>query len=544
MTFSANHQPLNAIDQAIGQKLMVTFEGPTPSADFLTTLTQQHLGGVTLFRDLGNIVDPAQIRTLTTMLQEAAATAGQPPLLIAVDQEGGQLMPISNGPTRFPGNLALGATGSVELAQQAGYALGRELAAIGINVDYAPACDVNSNPKNPVISTRSFGEDSLQVADLSAAMVTGLQAAGVAATAKHFPGHGDTATDSHHETPVVSHDEARLRQVEWPPFRAAIGAGVQLVMLGHIALPTLQEGAVLPASLSSHIIIDRLRGELGFSGVTITDSLDMGAIRQGPGLLIDAVAAAAAGEDLLLLKTDPLTQQRLYEALLQAVQRGLLSRSEILISAGRIAALKQWLDPTPRPALEIVGCGEHRALADEIAAQSITLVRDEARRLPLRLSAEDRVAVIIPEPTDLTPADTSSQVTCRLADAIRRRHTRTIDFTLSHQSTETDIVALRQEISDYDLVIVGTLNAYTQAEQAALVNVLLASDLPMIVVAMRMPYDLQAFPTAPTYLCSYSILEPSMEAVAQVLWGERPASGRLPVSIPSLYPVGHQVEPQ
>jgi len=187
------------VEQAIGQKLMLSFAGIEPSAEILAALKRQHVGGVALFRAL-NVENPAQVRTLTAALQQAAAETGQPPLLVAADQEGGQLMALGNGPTPFPGNLALGATGSEDLAQRVGTAIGRELAAMGINVNFAPVCDVIINPQNPVVGTRSFGEDPRLVARLSAAKIRGIQAAGVAATAKHFPGHGDTTLDSHDGT--------------------------------------------------------------------------------------------------------------------------------------------------------------------------------------------------------------------------------------------------------------------------------------------------------------------------------------------------------
>jgi beta-N-acetylhexosaminidase len=283
------------IEQAIGQKLLLTFEGPTPSPEILETIRRHHLGGVTIFPGLGNTESAAQVRELTAALQAAARESGQPPLLIGVDQEGGQLSPIRQGSTLFPGNLALGAAGSVELARQVGRAIGRELAAVGANLNYAPACDINSNPANPVIGTRSFGEEPALVASMAAAMVDGLQAAGVAATAKHFPGHGDTASDTHHGAAIIPHGLERLARVELPPFEAAIDAGVKLVMAGHVALPHLHNGLIIPATLSGPLMRGLLRDKLGFTGVTVTDCMDMGAIEQGDGLVIDSIARRRQG---------------------------------------------------------------------------------------------------------------------------------------------------------------------------------------------------------------------------------------------------------
>lgn len=525
------------LEQAVGQKLMLSFVGRELPATMRRTLQQQHVGGVTLFRSL-NVSDPAQVRQLTAELQRAAAETGQPPLLIGADQEGGQLMAVG-GTTCFPGNLALGATGSTDLSYQTGYALGLELAAMGINVNYAPDCDVNINPHNPVIGTRSFGEDPALVARLGSAMIQGLQAAGVAATAKHFPGHGDTAADTHHGLAVVAHDRRRIQQVEIPPFAAAIAAGVRLVMSAHIAFPAFDGGATLPATLSPMLLRGLLRRELGFEGVIISDALEMGAIMQGPGLVIDALASAAAGVDLLLLNADETIQQNVYSGLLQAARRTLLDPQDVCASAERVLVLKRWLSTLSQPSLDVIGSDEHQALAREIAARSVTLVRDDAQLLPLRPAPDARLAVIVPQPIDLTPADTSSYVSCTLTEAVRRHHANADEFIVSADPTGAEIDGLCARIDDYDLVIVGTINATMQPGQAALVNALLASGVPTVVVALRMPYDLISYPTAPTYLCSYSILQPATDALAQALWGQIPFEGRLPVSIPGLYGLGH-----
>ncbi len=530
------------LEQALGQMLMSSFAGSEPSPEFLKTLQAQHVGGVTLFRSL-NVETSAQVCALTAALQKAAADTGQPPLLIAVDQEGGQLMTIGEGATPFPGNMALGATGSAELAYQTGYAIGRELAALGINVNYAPVCDVNVNPDNPVIGTRSFGEDPALVARLSAAMVDGQQAAGIAAVAKHFPGHGDTATDSHHSTPILPHDEARLRQVELPPFAAAVQAGVKMIMTAHIGLPALNGGSDMPATLSAAILRKLLRRELGFEGVVISDALEMKAIEQGAGLGIDAIAAVAAGVDMLMLNADINDQQIITSALRQALRRTLIAADDVRASAGRILALKRWLDEQTQPPFEVLGCAEHRALALEIAARAITLVRDDVQRLPLRLSSDARLAVIVPRPADLTPADTSSYVVPALADAARRYHSAVDAIIAPLNPSDADVAGLQERVSGCDQVIVGTINATAHPGQAALVNALLADGIPTTLVALRLPHDLVSFPTAPTYLCTYSIQPPAMEALAGALWGERAPEGRLPVSIPGMYASGHRHVP-
>ena len=237
------------IEQAIGQKLLLAFRGKDrPSDEIIRALREYRAGGITLFRAF-NIDRPSQVRQLAEQLQSLARDLNLPPLLMGLDQEGGQLMAVGEGTTPLPGNMALGATGSVELARRAGEVLGRELAAMGINFGYAPCVDVNINPDNPVIGIRSFGEDPVQVSKLAVAMIEGIQSQGVAATAKHFPGHGDTASDSHHGVPSVPHALERLKTVEFPPFQAAIKAGVRAVMTAHLALPAVDGPEAGPSDI-------------------------------------------------------------------------------------------------------------------------------------------------------------------------------------------------------------------------------------------------------------------------------------------------------
>ncbi|HMA36581.1 MAG TPA: glycoside hydrolase family 3 protein [Chloroflexia bacterium] len=525
------------LEQAIGQKIMIGFPGQMPSPELVALLKQQHLGGLTLFRAL-NVESPAQVRRLTAALQQIAATAGQPPLLIGADQEGGTLLALAET-TPFPGNMALGATGSPELARQTGYAIGQELAAMGVNVNYAPVCDVLINPQNPVVGTRAFGEDPAAVARLAAAMVTGLQAAGVAATAKHFPGHGDTTADTHHGAVMSFHDEAHVRQVDLPPFAAAVQAGARLVMTAHVSVPALTGGVEVPATLSPAILRGLLRGDLGFQGVILSDALNMHAIQQGPGLAIDAIAAAMAGVDLLMLTEIGGDQQWIYAALLQAAQRGLLPMEEVYNSVERVLALKSWVGAQIQPSLEVIQSPEHTALAFEVAAQALTLVRDTSQQLPLHPPAAARLLAIVPQPEDLTPADTSSYVTPALARALRRYHPAVDELIIPMEPADADVAALSEQAARYDLVVIGTINATLHTGQAALVNQLLARGVPTVAVALRLPYDLTAYPQAPTYLCTYSILECAMDALAQALWGQRPCSGGLPVSLGDMYPLGH-----
>jgi beta-N-acetylhexosaminidase len=530
-----------SLEHLVGQRLLWSFNGKAePPAEFTSALKRGQVGGVNLFRAL-NIDRPDQVRRLIDQLQATAREAGLPVLLITADQEGGQLIGLGDQTTPFPGNMALGATRSIDLAQRVGYAIGREAAALGVNVNFAPVCDVNINPNNPVIGTRSFGESPELVSSLAAAMITGLQAAGVAATAKHFPGHGDTASDSHYGTPLITHSQERLRRVEFPPFRAAIEADVKLIMTAHIAVSTFDQDSNLPATLSKKILSDVLRRELNFNGVITTDAMDMQAVMPNgySDIATVSVAAAAAGSDLLLL-TSFIDQVSIYAALLKAVQAGQIDRSDFQRSIERIAALKNWIAAQPaRPSLEVVGSAEHQQLANEVAERSITLVRDEAQRLPLKLSDDDRVAVILPQPQNLTPADTSSYVVPALARRLRKRHAKTDQFIIPLDPSEADVAALVQTARHYNLIIVGTINAGEHAGQAALIKHLIEQNIATIAVALRLPYDLQAYPNAPTFVCTYSVLNSSMEALAKALLGEIPFSGKLPVSIGTQHPIGY-----
>ena len=517
------------LEHAVGQKMLAAFKGYEPSAELLNLLARAQIGGVTLFRSL-NVRDPRQVRELTTALQEAAAKSGQPPLLVGADQEGGQLLAIA-GTTPFPGNMALGATRSPELARRAGFAVGRELAAMGINVNYAPVCDVNVNPQNPVIGTRSFGEDPVQVGFFAAATIEGLQEAGVAATAKHFPGHGDTATDSHYGTPVLPFSEERLDRVELPPFKAAISAGARLIMTAHIALPGLTGGLDVPATLSPEIMRTLLRDRLGFRGVTISDAMNMGAMEEGLGLVVDCIGAAAAGVDLLLLADCGEGFAAVYAAVLQAARRGLLAQRETVESAQRVLDLKSWISQQEQPGMEVVNSKEHRALAYEIAAQSVTLVRDRAELLPLSLGPDARIALVMPRPADLTPADTSSYDAPVLAEMLRRHHPNVDEIEVSINPAPSDTSAILRQTEGYDLVIVGTINAFQHPGQAALVRMLLETTGKVITVALRLPYDLLAYGNASTYICTYNLQPPSMEALADALWGRIPFRGQLPVTV-------------
>ncbi|HEX6331489.1 MAG TPA: glycoside hydrolase family 3 N-terminal domain-containing protein [Actinomycetota bacterium] len=515
---------------------MLAFEGTTLADDVRALFAETHAAGVTLFAP-DNVRTIGQVRELCEGLQALGGVRG--PLLIAIDQEGGQLLGLGKESTPFAGNMALGAAGDEELAERVGAAVGRELRAAGVNVNYAPVADVATDPGNPSLGIRSFGDDPAAVGRLAAATVRGLRSAGVAATLKHFPGKGDAAVDPHHEIPLLDLDRDRLRAVELPPFRAGIEAGADLVMIGHYDVPKVTGRPGLPSSLSEAIVTDVLREQLGFGGVVISDALDMGALPQDDLRSIDALAALRAGVDLLLLTADPSLREGIRDGLRRAEQRELLDPQASEASDRCIEALRRWLASFDDPPLTVVGSDGHRALARELAERSVTLVRDDAGALPL--SPDARIAAVMPAPRDLTPADSSSAVTAGLEPALRRHADRVDGFVTGHPPEAEEIASLRGRARDYDAIVVGTIDAFRDPRQADLVAALVETGVPVVAVALRTPFDLAAYPGAPTYTCTYGILAPSLEALADAVFGRRPFRGRLPAAIPGLYPTGHGI---
>jgi beta-N-acetylhexosaminidase len=308
-------------------------------------------------------------------------------------------------------------------------------------------------------------------------------------------------------------------------------------MTGHFALPDLD--ADLPASLSPAVLRDLLRGQLHFDGVTVTDALDMRALAQGSAQIVDAIVALRAGEDVLLGTADEAAIERLEEGLVQAQRRCLIDDDDDSAARRRLEDLREWVGRHDQPPLDVVGCADHQALAAELARRSITLVRNDDELLPLKPTADARIAVVQSMPADLTPADTSSTVPPTLASALRRRLPGVEEILLPAAPGEAEIAGLGERLAPFDLVVVGTFSAHLQPAQAALASAVLASGKPTVTVALRTPWDLLAYPSAGTHVASYGILPPSMEALAAALLGEAPFAGRLPVAIPGLHPRGH-----
>jgi len=513
---------------------MLAFEGTALPADVAARLASAPSAGITLFR-FANVASPGQVRELTDAIRRASAA----PPLIGADQEGGQFLGLGAGTTPFAGNMALGAVGDAVLAERVGRAIGLECRALGVNLAYAPVCDLASNPANPAIGIRSFGDDPSAVATLVAATVRGLQSAGVAAGLKHFPGIGDAADDSHHSLPALDAGPDELAARELLPFRAGIGAGARVVMSAHLALPRLTGEPGLPSTLSRRVMTELLRAELGFEGVSITDALDMGALSQGPNLVIDVLAALAAGVDLLMTAPDAEARARIESGLAHAGVRRLIDRDGAAKSAERVATLHAWLAGFDDPDLDVVGCRAHRDLADQLAERSMTLVRDDDGVLPLRLPPGGRLLAIQPRPTDQTPADTTSAVAPGLAAALRQRFGAVDEIVVDHAPSAAEIAAVREAAAGHAAVVIGTTAAHLERAQARLVDAVLSTGRPTVTVALRTPFDLAAYPAARCHVAAYGIVPPTLRALAAAVAGEAGFPGRLPAAVPGLHPTGH-----
>lgn len=530
-----------SLEEQIGQLLVVGFPGTTPSAEILDLIQRQHVGGIILFSR--NVQDTHQLFELTTSLQKAAREAGHRyPLFIAIDQENGLVQRLGRGSTIFPGSMALGAINSPELTYEIEQATGQELAALGVNLNLAPVVDVNNNPANPVIGVRSFGEDPQAVARLGAAAVKGYRSAGIMSCLKHFPGHGDTATDSHLALPRITHTMERMEAIELVPFRCGIEAGADCIMIAHIAFPELiKEDGSLAATVSPTIVRGLLREQLGFEGVIISDCLEMDAIAETIGIARGSVLALQAGVDLVLISHLYPRQQAGLQAIKQAAQTGELSPEVIRQAAERVLHLKErflsWEKLPTEDALSIVGSEPHAKLRDRAYALSTTLVRNEDNLLPLHLEPEQRMLVVFPQRDAWTKVTDRGYAPEFFVTSLLKRHPQVTALPVHPHATPSDYEALERAAQEAAITLVVTVNAYLDKQQTALMQRLLQARRRVIGLAVYNPYDLLAFPQLGTYLATYEFSKPAFESATRVLFGEIAAQGRLPVSLPGLYPL-------
>lgn len=515
------------VEEKVGQLLFVGFGGTVMDETIAAFLDDKKPGGVALFS--------RNIRTLRQTLQlirdvREHDPAGIP-MFISVDQEGGNVVRLTRGATILPSAMALGAAGSEELARRVGKALGRDLRIIGFNMNLAPVLDVNSNPNNPVIGIRSFGESPELVGNMGVAYVKGLQSEGVAAVAKHFPGHGDTSNDSHFEMPVLPHGKKRLFEVELLPFARAMAEGLDAVMTAHIALPAIAEGPDMPATVSENVLGGILREELRYDGLVITDGLEMHGIVKRYGSGEAAVRAILAGADMVMILWLPEKKDEVHKALLEAVRSGRISQERLDSAVRRVLTAKarrglfgQELVPVPE-ALRLLADESHRAVVEEVAARAVTLVKNEGEVLPLRRDA--RVLVV----------STERLFQQELVRALPKAISLPLSSSPSQTRVELEAERAAKLAQKADVVVVGILGA----EHARLVERMrrAAPKTPIVIVSFGSPYLLSRFPDVEGYLCAFGFRAESERAAARVLLGEAEPKGRLPVRLPTGQGLGH-----
>ncbi|MGX1853481.1 glycoside hydrolase family 3 N-terminal domain-containing protein [Streptomyces sp. NPDC055299] len=510
-------------------------------------IAKYHVGGIIYFGWAHNTREPHQIADLSNGIQKAAAAQRVPvPVLISTDQEHGIVARVGAPATLFPGAMALGAGGSREDAGTAATIAGQELLAMGIRQDYAPDADVNVNPANPVIGVRSFGADPQAVARMVAAEVKGYQGAGIASCAKHFPGHGDTDTDSHVGLPYIHHTAEEWERLDAPPFKAAIAAGIDSIMTAHIVVPAFDKSED-PATLSRPILTGILRERLGYDGVVVTDSLGMEGVRVKYGDARVPVLALKAGVDQLL---NPPDLSLAHAAVLRALADGELTERDLDTKLMRILLLKErrglFTHPytTHRAVDRVVGIRSHLAAADRIADRTTTLLRNDAGILPLSRRRERRVLVVGFDAA--APTGTGGPPTTALAKAFTE-----LGFTATALST--GLTPGRRQIDEAvaalaarDAVVVATYNVTAGSSQRQLVAALLATGKPVVQLAVRNPYDIAQLPGVKAALASYSWTDVELRAAARVIAGRRDPAGKLPVAImradtptTALYRIGH-----
>jgi beta-N-acetylhexosaminidase len=532
------------VEEKAGQLIGCRFVGEFRNLDsaeirgLLDLIERSKIGAVCLFG--GEVYETAH---LTNLLQSRA----EAPLLVASDFERGAGTQITNA-TLFPPLMAIGASGSEELAYRMGKITALEGRAMGVHQTYAPVVDVNVNPDNPIINVRSIGETPELVARLARAFIRGCQDNGMIATAKHFPGHGDTAEDSHIGLPTISGDRARLDRVELFPFREAVAAGVGAIMSSHLFVPALDPTPGLPATLSPAVMTGLLRGEMGFKGLLVTDAMEMGGITNAFSPEEAALRAVRAGIDQVLL---PLEPAKVVAHLAGAARDGRLPMKRLDEAVRRILEAKSRLGLHRRRFVRIESLGtvvapkDNRDWATRAFEAAATLARNEGGVLPLAPGQAITVLSLSSDPGDYFAGQA-------FALAMKRRHpAAAIFYADGDTGQETlDAAAIQAEGEATKAVVVALFsrlgawkgNVDLAPKHVALVQRLAAGAAPVIVVSFGSPYFLRCIPDVDAYLCLYRNTPETQQIAARALCGEMDVAGRLPVSLPGLYPFGHGLD--
>ena len=491
-----------------------------------------HVGGIIV-----SIGSPMDVGAKLNRLQRLSWL----PLLIAADLEGGTAFRL-NGGTPFPTNMGVAATGSDLDAYEMGRITALEGRAVGIHLNFAPVADVNNNPANPIINTRSFGEDPVHVARLVAAEIRGLQEHGMYATAKHFPGHGDTGTDSHIALPVIRADWARLDSLELVPFRAAVKARVTAIMSAHIALPGIDSGLTRPATVNPGVLTGILRDSLGFTGLVVTDALGMGALVNSYGPGEAAVLAFLAGADLLLQPADP---GLAIDAMVSAVESGRISRERLDASVRRVLELKRRVGLFMRRTVDlerigaVVGSAPFQQEAQDITARSLVLVKDSANLVDIIRSGPRRVALVA----------YGDDVGNTLAAELRARGYQVSGFRLYPASGPASYDSARvmlagQSIALFTTAVRATAWSGNISMPPAFAELIDSTSRRQrtLLISFGSPYLVMQTPSVGSYLLAWQSKPISEKAVAAALAGEAPITGHLPISLPGIAPLGYGID--
>jgi beta-N-acetylhexosaminidase len=493
------------------------------------------IGGFIFFK--GSALQYAHV---SNYLQNMSKT----PLLISADFERGTGMRVTDG-TLFPNNMAIGAAENYDLAYQMGKSVAEETRALGVQQNYAPVCDVNNNPDNPIINVRSFGEDAVLVSKMSEAMIKGLQDGNVIATAKHFPGHGDTKIDSHNDLPVLNFDINRLNQIELVPFKNAIENNVKSVMIAHLSFPELENQANVPASLSHNIVQGLLIDQLGFKGLIVTDALNMKGITKYFSTSQVALMCVNAGIDLILMPAD---EEASITAIENAVNKGSITEERIDRSVKKILSAKEWLGLYKNSTVDEtsitskINMKKSNELAQKIADESITLVKDDNHSLPFKKDVNHILVYNLSDGKDnINSAYFTNKITDYYPDA------EVVD--INQEISADSLSAYVDNAKSYDAVIIsifakvkyGTGKISILSSQADLIKSLSQSVKNLVTISLGNPYLLKEFPETPNYICTYGDADVSINAVIKAIKGEIKFQGKLPVTINADYKFGWSI---
>ncbi|MCU1232403.1 MAG: glycoside hydrolase, family 3 domain protein [Candidatus Solibacter sp.] len=537
----------------VAQLVFVSFHGAAPNSrsreyrNFLHQIRDNKVGGLILVNwSNGRVIQKAEPYAVAAFLNRMQRIA-KTPLMVSGDFERGASMRV-DGTTVFPHAMAFGAAGDPAYSRYEGEVTAREARALGVQWIYYPVADVNNNPDNPIINIRSFGENPEAVAALVTAFIQGTHADKknyALSTVKHFPGHGDTAVDSHMNMPTITVDRDRLNHIELVPFKAAIDAGVDSVMTAHIAVPALSPPD-LPSTLSSAILTDLLKKDLGFKGIVVTDALEMAGIAKGFSSGDAAVRALEAGADVLLMPTDP---DAVIKAVTAAVQSGRISRQRLQESVIKILAAKEkvGLDKKRFADLEAIGdivdSPEANEKAQEIADHAVTLVRNTGNMVPLA-APEKACYVIMPESRFSSEGQAFTQ---ELRKTVARASFVTWDPTLSRQQLD-EAAAKLTACDSYVVAAFTSVGAYRGTvgmlggELPHALEGLMASGKPVALIALGNPYVLRNFGNVTSYLATFSNVAPCEIAAARAVLGQIAIRGHLPVTIPGQAKYGEGIQ--